>query len=551
MNATPAEIEFLSVTKKFGQFFANQDVTFEVAKGSIHAIVGENGAGKTTAMAALFGLHQITQGEIKLRGAPFSPSTPLDAVLAGIGMVHQHFMLNEEETVLDNLILSCQGFGLKLERSDKTGFQFLKSSSTRSQFFTRLKSSFVPLERPTYQQYFESVAESLGYQGLNFSKAVKQLPLGERQKVEILKAISLKSSILILDEPTAVLSISESELLYERLKILAAAGKTIIVVTHKLKDVCKHASNVTVLRKGRSIGTYRVSEISSEFLAQQMISRESESPPFDDLNMQHPKEQTSIACKVSIGGPVELSAPLLRLTNLTVIENGEKKPKVDKVSLDILPGQIVGIAGVEGNGQSELILALSNPSKLKLKGLNVTYSELTSLKRNQIGLIPEDRHKEAICGSLSATQNMLLGNDTHPTLCHRGWLRFDNILGATRETMKEFDVRPSDPSQHLESFSGGNQQKFVLGRELYKKPRLVVAMYPTRGIDFMATKAIHSKLVGMRNRNGGVLVVSSDIDELFELSDVLYVMFSGSLIGPFHRPFREDLIAQSMGGAKL
>ncbi len=474
MQKAPA-VELRNVTKYFGSVRANEGVNLTVDKGTIHAIVGENGAGKSTALKILFGLYSPTSGEIFLHGKKVEWKSPADAVKAGIGMVHQHFMLSQRETVIDNILLAA---------------------AKHQSFF----SIFSVLNRKKAKEKLQILANNYGMT-LPWDSAVEDLSVGEQQRVEILKLLFLDSDILILDEPTAVLTPQEIEELTENLRRLKNEGKTILIITHKLKEVMAMSDKVTVMRQGRVVATSNTSDTNAAELAAQMMGE-----------------------KVDLSLTTERKAFINADTILDVKMNS-------RIQFKLSAGEILGIAGVEGNGQLDLL------------------HYLTKGRPQGMGHVPENRLKQAVISDLSIEDNFLIGLQKSDNFFNRGILNRKKLNSFSREQIAEFDIRPPQEQLPLGSLSGGNQQKMVIARELAFVEKTLVAAHPTRGVDVGAIHFIHTRLLEARNKGVGILLVSSELEELFALSDRILVMFGGTFMGEFTRDqFDEKAIGLCMGG---
>ena len=493
-------LEFRNITKRFGNFVANDSLSFCVGRGSLHAIVGENGAGKSTAMNLFFGILQPDSGEFFLDGKSHKPQNPQEAVAQGVAMVHQHFMLNVEETALDNFIQSAVGF------AQKSAF-----------------SPFAMLNREKYDLRLQQVSKDSFGSPFPSSVLVKNLSMGERQRLEILKALALECRVLILDEPTAVLSVEESALLYEQLKVLKDKnGLTILIITHKLKEVCAHADKATVLRKAQVVAEFDRRELNTSQLAEAMTG----------------------AVLVSCRRPRDpRSEVIVKAKNLMVLSD-KKKQSLGPLDLEISSGEILGIAGVEGNGQSDLLWALADPSRLRNQRKNVS-SDLLVVPKST-AFVPEDRHKDAMCPDLTAAENLILGREK--SFSKLGFLVRGTLSAHAQGVFESFDVRPQKPNLPIGQFSGGNQQKIVVARELHKEPQFLMVAHPTRGVDVSAAQTLRQKIVSQAEKGAAVLVVSSDLEELFEICHTLFVLYEGRLLGPFSHPFSEALVGKAMGG---
>lgn len=505
MEKNKPEIELRGIAKAFGACVANELVHLQVAKGSIHAVVGENGAGKSTAMKILFGQYLPDQGEILIRGEKRAWHSPADAIAAGIGMVHQHFMLAGNHTAVENILLAGKHSGVA--RIDRAG------ARTRLQ---KLLADFhmeVELDRP-----------------------VEELPVGMQQRIEILKLLYQNSEILILDEPTAVLAPMEIEALFKTLRQMAAEGKTILIVTHKLKEVMSLATRVTVFRAGRVVAEREIAETSVHEIASLMIGRE----------LSHVESP-----RASAGQDLVLE--------LKGVKPRDRHSRLKEASFRLRSGEILGIAGVEGNGQTELIRLLRDPrhemgaGELHLLGKDVSALNGSGMRREAVGFFPEDRLAEGLLLDSDLRENFYLGKSRLAAFRRGPWLNRAAVARATAAAVREYDVRPGDIGAIVRGLSGGNQQKLVVARELADGPRFLLAAQPTRGVDIGAIEFIHGKLLALRNSGAGVLLISSELEEVLKLSDRLLVLYRGEVVGSFARAeFDEKKIGLLMaGGAQV
>lgn len=492
-------LEFRSITKRFGELLANNAVSLRVQKGSIHAIVGENGAGKSTAMKILYGQYFPNEGEIYLRGMPVRWRSPKDAIRNGIGMVHQHFMLAGTHTILENILVGINTF------------------------------IFEPYNREGARKKLLELAHLYGLQ-VDPDAFVDQLSVGIRQRVEILKLLFAEAQIIILDEPTAVLTPQETQTLFHNLRRLKLEGKTILIITHKLKEVLEISDKVTVLRGGRVVAEKETKATNINELAELMVGG-----------------------KIEIGKPWPV--PCQPKENALVAKNLAGALK--NLSLSVRSGEIVGIAGVEGNGQSELLRALLFPKEnirsgtLKLFGEDITKSDPEKIRALGVGVLAEDRQRESLLLNFDLQENFLLGHQRDSKLQHRGILRKEKIARLASIMMKDYDVRPRLLSARMHELSGGNQQKFVVGRELFRHPRLLIAAHPTRGVDIGSQEFIHRRIFESRDRGAAVLLFSSDLEEVLRLSDRILVMFRGEIIAEHLRgAISETEIGIAMGGVR-
>ncbi|MBO9666369.1 MAG: ABC transporter ATP-binding protein [Bdellovibrio sp.] len=489
ISSSPA-VEFKGISKAFGDCVANSDITFSVQPGTIHGIVGENGAGKSTAMKMLFGLYRPSGGEIFVHGKPADFDSSIDAMNAKIGMVHQHFMLAEPLTALDNILLQQKG------------------------------SAFSLLPRKEQKDKLDEIAKRYGFE-IDLMAKVEDLSVGAQQRVEILKILSQHSEILILDEPTAVLTPQEVRDLFQNLQRLKAEGKTILIITHKLKEVMALTDNVSVFRAGRVVANRKTSETSVADLAELMVGR----------RLQNPQER-----RTAIG-----TTTVLKVEELTAQIGAHR---VENIGLEIKSGEIVGIAGVEGNGQDILIRALLDESAFHKKDFS---GKITI--NGELGSFPEDRLRFGVLPSRPAYENYLLGQHRHPKFAKGLFLKMKEVLKATKDAMELYDVRPRKESLEFDRFSGGNQQKLVVARALLQNPQVVVAAQPTRGVDIGAIEFIHDQIRKSRDAGAGVLLISSELDELMALSDRILVLYKGHFVAEFPRTsFDEISIGAAMGG---
>jgi simple sugar transport system ATP-binding protein len=512
-----AAVELRSLTKVFGALAANDQVSFSVPRGSIHGVIGENGAGKSTAMKMLYGLYRPTSGEILVDGAPREWRSPADAIAAGIGMVHQHFMLAGPYTALDNILLGSE------------------PARAGSRFLPKLLR---PLDRSRARAKLEALARQYGFQ-VPWDSPVERLPVGVQQRIEILKLLYRDARVLILDEPTAVLTPQETSELFENLRKLKAQGKTILIITHKLKEVMAFTDQVTVMRAGRVTGSVTTAESSPEELASLMVGRK-------------------VVLTVDAGAAREVGAPVLEVSGLSLKDEGAARARLDRVSLIVRSGEIVGIAGVEGNGQSELLQAILHPGdpacrsagKVTVLGEDVTEASADRIKELGTGIVPEDRHRDGLLMERPLDENFLLGLQRRAPFSRAGVIQGGVLREATLRAIESYDVRPRDPSAIAGRLSGGNQQKLIIAREFEREPQLFVAAQPTRGVDVGAIEFIHKRIIEARDRGAGVLLVSSELDEVLALSDRILVMYEGKIVGEYRRgEVSERELGLRMGGA--
>ncbi len=474
-------VRMVGIVKRFGDVLANDHVNFELWPGEVHALLGENGAGKTTLMNVLYGLYRADEGEIYVKGRRVKVRSPRDAIALGIGMVHQHFLLVDRLTVAENLAL---GFA---------------------------KSFLNPVKE--VKRKAEEIMKRYGLE-VNLDAYVWQLSLGEQQRVEILKALYAGADILILDEPTSVLTPSEAEGLFKAVKRMREAGKGVVFITHKLDEVMRVADRVTVMRKGRVVGTLKVKEVTKEKLARMMVGR--------DVLFRFERRK------------VRPGAVLLEVRDLHVLgDRGEEA--VRGVSFQLREGEILAIAGVSGNGQRELAQALVGLRKpvegfIKVTGRDVTGSSPKEVVGLGVAYIPEERLRYGVVPGMNVAENTVLKDYREPPIRNGFTINGKEVLKRGEELVKEFDVKVNSIEEPASQLSGGNVQKLVVGRELSRNVRVVVAVNPTQGLDVGATERVRRLLLEMRDRGAGVLLISGDLDEVLQLADRVLVMFSGKLV---------------------
>lgn len=482
------------ITKSFKSFVANDDISFSVETGKIHAILGENGAGKTTLMNIISGLYQPDIGQIYLQQQPVTINSPHEAIKLGIGMIHQHFMLVPQLTVTENIILGTENT-LRLNLRQK-------------------------------QQEIAALSQAYGLE-INPNAKVEDLPVGTQQRVEILKVLYRQAKLLILDEPTAVLTPPEVESLIAILRQLATAGNTIIFISHKLEEVINLCDTVTVLRRGKVVATMTTQEATPQQLAELMVGRE-------------------VALHVDRSIP-SLGKVILSVRGLQVVDD-RGAIAVSNVSFELRAGEILGIAGVDGNGQRELADAIANLRPIK-RG-KIEFGELP-LKRRAIGYIPEDRQKMGLVLQFSIAQNLILKAFKKLPFCRRFLLQSAAIRNNAKSAMQEFDIRTTGEDIKVSQLSGGNQQKVVLARELAGEPNLIVAMQPTRGLDVGATAGVHSRLLTERDRGAAILYISTELEEVMAMSDRIAVMYRGEFVTILNaQTATVEEIGLLMGGAR-
>ena len=477
-------IEMREITKIFGEFVANDKINLELRKGEIHALLGDNGAGKSTLMNMLAGLLEPTSGEIVVNGKSEKLDSPSKAASLGIGMVHQHFMLVEAFTVAENIILGS-------EVTNKGVLDLKKANADILELSERYGLAVDPTAK------------------------VEDISVGAQQRVEILKTLYRGADILIFDEPTAVLTPAEILELMEIMKTLVKEGKSIILITHKLDEIRAVADRVTVIRRGKSIQTVGIEGATNKDLAEMMVGR--------SVSFVTEKEEAQ---------PKEV---VLAISDLVVNEN-RGVPAVKELSLDVRAGEIVGIAGIDGNGQSELIQAITGLRKVKSGSIKIKGQEVVGLSPRKItemnvSHVPEDRHRDGLVLEMMLSENIALQTYYKEPLSKNGVLNYNQINSYARKLMEEFDVRAANEIVPASALSGGNQQKAIIAREVDRNPDLLIVSQPTRGLDVGAIEYIHKRLIGERDKGKAVLVVSFELDEILNLSDRIAVIHDGKIQG--------------------
>ena len=478
-------IEMLHITKEFPGIIANDDITLQLRKGEIHALLGENGAGKSTLMSVLFGLYQPEAGEIRKNGQVVRINDPNDATALGIGMVHQHFQLIDVFTVLDNIILGAE--------TTKLGF----------------------LQKKEARKKVEALSKRYGLE-VDLDAKVEDITVGMQQRVEILKMLYRDNEILIFDEPTAVLTPQEIEELMATMKEFAREGKSILFISHKLNEIMEVADRVTVLRKGKYVGTVNTKDTNKQALSNMMVGRPVQLEVVKDE--AHPGET------------------VLKVEHLSVPSHSHKRDAVRDVSFEARAGEILCIAGIDGNGQTELIYGLTGLDKcsagtVTLCGRDISHASIRRRGEN-MSHIPEDRHKHGLVLDFTLEQNLVLQRYREPQFQHFGFIRDDQVRGYAQRLIEQYDVRSGQgPVTTARSMSGGNQQKAIIAREVDRDKALIVAVQPTRGLDVGAIEYIHKQLVAERDKGKAVLLVSLELDEVMSLSDRILVMYEGEIVG--------------------
>ena len=478
-------IEMLHITKEFPGIIANDDITLQLRRGEIHALLGENGAGKSTLMSVLFGLYQPEAGEIRKNGQVVKINDPNDATALGIGMVHQHFQLIDVFTVLDNIILGAE----------TTKFGFLQKKEARKKV--------------------EELSEKYGLK-VDLDAKVEDITVGMQQRVEILKMLYRDNEILIFDEPTAVLTPQEIEELMATMKEFAKEGKSILFISHKLNEIMEVADRVTVLRKGKYVGTVNTCDTDKQSLSNMMVGR--------PVQLEVVKDEAR---------PGET---VLKVEHLSVPSHTHKKDAVHDVSFEARAGEILCIAGIDGNGQTELIHGLTGLEKcsggtVTLCGHDISHATIRQRGEN-MSHIPEDRHKHGLVLDFTLEQNLVLQRFREPRFQHMGFIKPAAVREYADRLIEQYDVRSGQgPVTVARSMSGGNQQKAIIAREVDREKPLIVAVQPTRGLDVGAIEYIHSQLVAERDKGRAVLLVSLELDEVMSLSDRILVMYEGEIVG--------------------
>ena len=502
MTETPL-LELKGITKRFPGVVANDHVDFELAKGEVHALLGENGAGKSTLMNILYGLYHPDEGEVRLNGEPVRIDSPHAAIDTGIGMVHQHFMLIPVMTVAENIVLGVEP----------------------------RKGPFLDLDEAN--EKVRDISQRFGL-AVRPEARIESISVGMQQRVEILKALYRGAEILILDEPTAVLTPQEALELFDIVRSLQAEGKSIIFITHKLGEVLAIADRITVLRRGKTIETVAREGATEESLARLMVGRE-------------------VLLRVE-KGPADPGEPLLRVEDLRVRDERGLEA-VRGVSFDVNRREIVGIAGVDGNGQSELIEAITGLRKPESGRIVAAGEDITSDNSRDcldagVGHIPEDRQRRGLVLDFSLAENIALHDYREEPDSKWGWLYPKRLIARAGRLLKEFDVRGGGPKTLAGSLSGGNQQKVILAREISRNPQILVAAQPTRGLDVGAIEFVHRRLVAERDEGRAILLVSFELDEILSLSDRILVLYEGRVVGEYSPDVSEEELGIAMTGGR-
>ncbi len=500
-------IEMLNITKEFPGIKANDNVTLQLKKQEVHALLGENGAGKSTLMSILFGLYQPTKGKIKVKGKEVIIRNPNDANDLGIGMVHQHFKLVHNFTVLENIVLGMES----------TNKGLLKLDDARKEI--------------------QALSNKYNLK-IDVDSKIEDISVGMQQRVEILKMLYRNADILIFDEPTAVLTPQEIEELMSIIKNFTNEGKSVIIITHKLEEIKQVADRCSVLRKGKYIGTIEVETSSTQEMADMMVGK---AVSFDIV-----KDEPKLGKKV------------LDVKNLTVMSKDHDKPLVKKANLEIREGEILCLAGIEGNGQTELIYALTGminegvEGKVMFNGKDISHDSIYDRTASGIGHIPEDRHKHGLVLDFDVANNLILQSVDEDRFQEKGFLKKDDIYKHADKQIKRFDIRSGRGSKSVvRGMSGGNQQKLIIGREIERKPKLLIAVQPTRGLDVGAIEAVHKEIIAHRDAGNAVLYVSLELSEVLGISDRIAVIFEGDIVATLApKDVDEKEIGLYMSGAK-
>ena len=481
-------LELKNINKSFGHVQANKNINLKITQGTIHGIIGENGAGKSTLMSIVYGLYQADSGTISVSGKEIKLKSPRDSIESGIGMVHQHFMLVENFTVLENIVLGFEGefvFGEKLKKAK----QDLKNLCD------------------TYKL------------NIDLDSVISDLSVGFRQRVEILKSLYRGAEIFILDEPTGVLTPQEVDELFKILRSLKEEGKTIVLITHKLNEIMDLTSEVSVMRQGEVVGHTKTTDTNKEKLAEMMVGR-------------------SVLLRLN-KSEAKLGDVVFKVENLTV-KDDLGVTRVKNVNLEIRAGEILGLAGVTGNGQTELLEALSGIRKVESGMIYLNDEKISDkdylldpreLKEKGLAHVPEDRQRMGLVTDFKAYENLIFGYHDQEPYSKSSILRDSDIITYSKKVMEEYDVRPRSPQLITSNFSGGNQQKIILSRELNESPKILLVGQPTRGVDIGAIEFIHQRLIDMRDKGAAILLVSVELDEVLSLSDRILVMFDGNIVG--------------------
>ena len=499
-------VQMRGITKMFGSFCALDDINVDIKKGTIHALLGENGAGKSTLMNVLYGLYKADNGEIYLNGKKINIKNPNIAIENGIGMVHQHFMLVDNFTVTENIVLGS-------EITNKFGVTDMKKA----------------------HKEILNIIKKYGLEVDPDSK-IEDISVGMQQRVEILKALYRGADLLILDEPTAVLTPQEIQDLIEIMHNLIADGKTIIIITHKLKEIKESSDVCTIIRRGKYIDTVKVNDVTEGDLATMMVGHE-----------------VKLVVDKTVAKPKDI---VFEIDNLTV-KDERKLEAVKNLSLKVRRGEIVGIAGIDGNGQKELVEAITSLTKsesgtIKINGQEIQNTTPDNVIKHKISTIHEDRQKRGLVLDFTVAENMVIEKYNSEPYCKNGFLDNNEIINHTKDMIKEYDIRPDNCELlPVRGLSGGNQQKVIIAREVANEPDLLIAVQPTRGLDVGAIEYVHKTLVNERDKGKGVLLISLELDEVMNVSDTIAVIYDGTIVGVFKQgEVDENTIGLLMAGGK-
>jgi ABC-type uncharacterized transport system ATPase subunit len=500
-DETPV-LELRGITKRFPGVLANDRVDFDLRAGEVHALLGENGAGKSTLMNILYGLYQADEGEVLIKGKAVTIASPSEAIDHGIGMVHQHFMLVPVMTVAENIVLHAE---------------------------PRMRG--VLLDYDAANRRVEELARSFKF-SINPHARIENISVGQQQRVEILKALYRSADILILDEPTAVLTPQEARELFEILRTLTREGMAVIFITHKLDEVLEISDRVTVLRRGKKVETIPTAGATEQSLARMMVGRE--------VLLRVDKNE------------VEAGEPMLVVENLEVHDD-RGLPAVRDASFEVRTGEIVGLAGVDGNGQTELIDAITGLRKplagsVLLAGDDITNASARRHYDGGLGHIPEDRQRRGLVLEFNLAENLHLHDYEKPPVSRFGWLSPRRMIQRARTLLQRYDVRGGGPATRASALSGGNQQKVVLAREVERDPRVLLAAQPTRGLDVGAIEFVHRRLVEERDEGRAILLVSFELEEILSLSDRILVIYEGAIVGEFPPTVTQEELGVAMTG---
>jgi len=499
-------VQMHGITKMFGSFCALDNISLDVKKGTIHALLGENGAGKSTLMNVLYGLYKADEGEIYLNGKKTNIKNPNIAIENAIGMVHQHFMLVDNFTVTENIVLGS-------EITNKFGMTDMKKA----------------------HKEILNIVKKYGLEVDPDSK-IEDISVGMQQRVEILKALYRGADLLILDEPTAVLTPQEIQDLIEIMHNLIADGKTIIIITHKLKEIKESSDFCTIIRRGKYIDTVNVNDVNKEDLATMMVGHE-----------------VKLVVEKTVSKPKDI---VFEIDNLNV-KDERKLYAVKNLSLKVRRGEIVGIAGIDGNGQKELIEAITSLTKsesgtIKINGEEIQNTTPENVIKHKISTIHEDRQKRGLVLDFTVAENMVIDKYKSEPYCKKGFLDNNEIINHTKNMIKEYDIRPANCELlPVRGLSGGNQQKVIIAREVANEPDLLIAVQPTRGLDVGAIEYVHKTLINERNKGKGILLISLELDEVMNVSDTIAVIYDGTIVDIFKQgDVDENTIGLLMAGGK-